>query len=135
MATLPNQTKENPTFWVKLQMEQCYQTSLGKHEERIKPASSRESSTSPLARAMDLKVVCALSISLIIALSALAEGVAPPSKYIHVLLPCRYVWDPHPTACSQILSALTAFNRLSAAISAPSGACFLIVIREMYSKS
>ncbi|XP_014736162.1 PREDICTED: trefoil factor 1-like [Sturnus vulgaris] len=29
---------------------------------------------------MDLKVVCALSITLIIALSTLAEGVAPPTK-------------------------------------------------------
>lgn len=107
MATLPNQTKENPAFWVKLQMEQCYQSSLGKHEERIKPAAPRESSTSPLARAMDLKVVCALSITLVIALSTLAEGVAPPSKYIHVLLPSRYEWDPHPTDCRQSLSALT----------------------------
>lgn len=101
MATLPNQTKENPAFWVKLQLEQCYQTSLGKHQERIKPAATREGSTSPLARAMDLKVLCALSITLIVALSTLAEGIAPPSKYLHVLLPSRYVWDPPPTDCSQ----------------------------------
>ncbi|XP_005489036.2 uncharacterized protein LOC102066856 [Zonotrichia albicollis] len=37
-------------------------------------------SSSPSATAMDLKVVCALSITLLIALSALAEGSAPPTK-------------------------------------------------------
>lgn len=132
MATLPKQTKENPASWVKLQIEQCYRASLGKHEEHIKPAASRESSTSPLARAMDLKVVCALSITLVIALSTLAEGVAPPCKYIHVLLPSRYVWDLHPTV---------SFNRpdskraLCAAVYPPSGACFLIFIREIYSRT
>lgn len=88
-------------------MEQCYQTSPGKHKERIKPAASWESSSAPLPRAMDLKVVCALSVTLVIALSTLAEGNAPPSKYIHLLLPSRYVWDPHPTDCSQSLPALT----------------------------
>lgn len=110
---LSKQKKTQPSG-LKLQREQCYQSLLGKHGERIKPTASREGSTSPPlllsssppARAMDLKVVCALSITLIIALSTLAEGSAPPSKYLHVLLPSRYGWDPHPTEGSQSLPAL-----------------------------
>lgn len=49
----------------------------------------RHLSSTRLPRAMDLKVICMLSVILIIALSTLAEGKTLPSKYIHLLLPSQ----------------------------------------------
>lgn len=46
---------------------------------------------------MDLKVICALSVILVVALSTLAEGKAPPSKYCCLQ---RYVCGPDPTDCN-----------------------------------
>lgn len=63
-------------------------------------------SSACLPRTMDLKVVCVLSAILVIALSTLAEGKAPPSKYLHLLLCSQFVCghDPPDCNCSESVS-------------------------------
>lgn len=92
---------------MKLHREQCYQISLGKHEDRIKRAAQGKAApffqelSLPeqleawgLPGAMDLKGICVLSVILVVALT-MTEGKTPPSKYIYLLLllqVCMWAW-------------------------------------------